>query len=472
MKIKDFFPSAISDHEITALVTHSQAVQPGSIFFAIVGYEHDGHLYIDEAIENGAITIVVEKQHFIVVPDHINLIYVNNCRKELARIARRLYRDALVNLPLIAITGTNGKTTVATLLFRYLRYLGKHALLIGSNGNFYDEIAYETNNTTPELLVTYQLINRHRANLQYVVMEVSSQAIRELRVLGLEFRAVLITNISQDHFDYHPNWEDYLFSKGQLLAQLRQDKCSVILNHQSPYFRFFDQLTIESCESFGVGGGDYRGNLLKSNLTETRFSVCHNGKEVVLSLPLPGDFNMENCLAVYALATALELEMERFPDYLQTKPDVPGRMELYLIKKRLVVIDYAHTPEAVRSVLSFLKGQVENRLLVVMGCGGQRDRKKRPLMASYALQYGDWVYFTQDNSRGEPWSQIIDDMLTKCSDTNYSVFPERPQALLAVMAESNRDDTIVLLGMGHEKYQTPEGPRSDYELMKGMQADD
>lgn len=467
MDIKEIYPNILYDHFITSLATHSLKVKSGSVFFAILGHKQDGHEFINNAISNGALTIVLENSSYIIQNIKVNFIVVQNARKELAIVSKKLYQTSLNKKTLIAITGTNGKTSVSTLIFKYLRFLKINALLIGSNGLFYNEEGYETTNTTPDLLTIYQMIERYHEKVQYVIIEISSQAIRELRVLGLDFNLVLVTNISQDHFDYHPNWEDYVFSKGILLIGIPNDESHhIIVNCESIYYRFFDNLTMLRLISFGLNNGDYHANIIKENLDETIFYIITKEKDILITTSLVGEFNVENILAFYSVIETLKISSNLIPSFLSHNPPIAGRMERYQILNRRIIIDYAHTPEAVNHLLSFIRKETTNKLRVVIGCGGRRDRKKRPLMAENALKFSDKVYFTEDNSRGESFDQIISDMLTNTQFKNYEIIPKREDAIIKALSESLHGEVIALVGMGYERYQSSLGLVTDYDIIK------
>lgn len=466
MNIKQIYPKILYDHKITELVIHSSKVKEGVVFFALPGYLSDGHLFIDEAINKGALTIVLEKREYIREGKRVNFILVDNIKKELAKVASIFYQNVVENKKIIAITGTNGKTTVSTLLFNYLKLINIDVLLIGSNGIFYQNDIIQTSNTTPDLLTIYQAINQFHNKLSIIIIEISSQAIRDLRVLGLAINLVLITNISQDHFDFHPSWEDYVFSKGILLINLPNDENHhIIINRETPYYFFFDNLTLNKVRSFGINSGDYQAEILFESLNFTKFNIIDNGLSIPIQTNLVGRFNVENILAFYAIIDVLGLSKEKLTTFL-SNVFVLGRLEQHLIKKRIIIIDYAHTPVATDKLLSFLKDVSSKRILTVIGCGGRRDRLKRPLMAKAAVKYSDKVYFTEDNARGESFEQIISDMLQDINQSNYEVVEKREEAIIKALAESEEEDIIALVGMGYEQYQTSIGNQSDLEVVR------
>lgn len=465
MRIKEIYPELPFDHEITSLTTNSKEVISGSVFIALAGQKHDGHDYIFEAITQGAKTIIYEKALSLTMPNNINFYRTHNAKKEVAKLASKFYHNLWDDLVIIGITGTNGKTTVSTLIYQYLTFLNQPSLLIGSNGSKYIDYYWPLVNTTPDILTIYRLVKLCKHNLKYVILEVSSQAIRELRILGIPFDVVAITNISQDHFDYHKTWDDYLFSKGLLLTQLRPNGLAIV-KREMESFKFFDSLTINRIISFGKYVGDIKYNVKRLSLQGSTFTLVFQDEVIELSTPLVGEFNIENIACFYAIVKGLYLAVTMLANFLKDVSNIPGRMEQVNIKQRTIIIDYAHTPIAVSQVSSFLKKWTQGRLLIVLGCGGERDRTKRPLMLGNALTFGDLVYITEDNSRSEAFTQIVDDMLKGNNATHYQVIENREQAIQTAMENSQPLDIIAILGMGIDSYQYNGKTVTDFEIVK------
>lgn len=467
MKIKDIYPHAVFDHEIFDIVHHSKEVFENCVFVAIPGSRHDGHDYIFEAIAKGAKTVIHEKDWLFSIPQNINFVKVENAKKELARLLKILYGDLWKDLIVIGITGTNGKTTVSSLIYHYLSFMNLPTLLIGNNGSKFGDLYWPLVNTTPDLVTIYRLVKLCRPNLKYVILEVSSQAIRELRILGIAFDVAAITNISQDHFDYHPSWDDYLFSKGLLLTRLKPGGIAV-LNREMPNFPLFESLTVNSVISFGKNNGDIKYQVISSSLKGLELALTSEGQTIMLKSPLPGEFNGENLACFYAIGLALGVNFSEIASFTDEFGPVKGRMEKFFVRKRLIVIDYAHTPEAVRQVAEFLRTETLQKLYIVIGCGGERDRLKRPLMLKWALENASWVYVTEDNSRNEPFSQIAADMTKNQSLANYTVIPKRSKAIQTAFANSTAGDIIAILGMGNDCYQEEGQILTDETVVKRM----
>ncbi len=468
MRVKNLYMNKLikNNHRVAKVCDKSEEVIVGAIFVAYKGYTTDGNQFINEAICKGARTIITE--HECSVPENVNLIVVDNAKKELAYIMSVLYKHLLNRLKIIGITGTNGKTTVTSILFQYLRYLKKSVVMFSSMGNYIDDEYYTTNNTTPGITNIYELIRKANFHNGYALIEISSQAIRELRIMGIKFDVVIITNVTHDHLDYHKNLSDYLFSKGLLLNQLRDANSMVILNHDSKYYNFYQNLTINHNVSFGSTSGDYHINIEKMDLLNTIFKITYFENEIKLITNLLGEYNTENIAAVFACLDVLKVDLKRFPTFLQNLPPINGRMNVSRWQNRTIVIDYAHTPEAVRKTLVMLSKLKPKRLLIVIGCGGNRDRLKRPLIGEYACEFGDIVYFTEDNSRNEPFEQIILDITQDLTSANYLVIEKRNGAIRQAVLDSNEEDIILLMGKGLEKTYVDVLARrmSDEEMIK------
>ncbi|HHU24613.1 MAG: UDP-N-acetylmuramoyl-L-alanyl-D-glutamate--2,6-diaminopimelate ligase [Bacilli bacterium] len=466
MKIKELYPMLTYDHEISSIVHHSQEVYENAVFVAIVGYNHDGHDFIFEAIAKGAKTIIHEKEWFYPFPQNVNFHRVENAQKELAWLLQQVYSSIWDDLTVIGITGTNGKTTVSTMVYHYLTYLDYPTLLIGSNGCKYVDYYWPLVNTTPDIVTIYRLVKQCKAKLKYVIIEVSSQAIRELRIQGIQFDLVAITNISQDHFDYHHTWDDYLFSKGLLLTKLKPAGIAIV-KREMPFFSFFNGLTINPVKSFGKNLGDIRYQITSSSLKGLKMTFTHLNTLQIES-PLTGEFNAENIACFYTICIYLSLKLAPLIEFLKDFGTIKGRMEQFPLNQRLIVIDYAHTPEAVKQVAVFLKTQSKNRLFVVLGCGGERDRLKRPLMLRFALENAEWVYITEDNSRSEAFEEIVADMTHNQILNNYTVIPKRSLAIKKALEKSTEKDTIAIIGMGSDWYTEAEELVTDEIIVKRM----
>ncbi|HHU80808.1 MAG: UDP-N-acetylmuramoyl-L-alanyl-D-glutamate--2,6-diaminopimelate ligase [Bacilli bacterium] len=481
MLITKLYPNARHLHFVTGIKSKSYNCTPGDIFVAIPGSTVDGFDYVDQAIALGAKTIVTERTDaFERLPNFKgNIIIVDDAKRELSRIAKRFYKKWLRGITVIGITGTNGKTTLSTLTYQYLRSINIGVILIGTNGNYINDEYYETVNTTPNILEIYSLLRKakkDRKKIKYLIMEVSSQAIKEMRVLGLEFNIVLLTNLGRDHLDYHKTIDDYKYSKGLLIARMKQKKNNyVILNRDSPYYRFYHQLSLANIKTFGLYQADYQADIQYESLEGTKIKLKINGVLYDLYTKLLGRFNVYNILAIIAILDSIKLFSENVIKFFEKELHIDGRMEVYTICKRKVIIDFAHTPEGIKEVLLFLNKVKEKRLIALIGCGGDRDQTKRPLIGGITTELADLVYFTEDNSRNEPTTEIINDMIKGAKSENYVVIPSRKDAIKAALGISEVGDIIVLLGKGHEPYMITNNvyyPYSDKEEVLSFPKED
>lgn len=455
MLITKLYPKASYLHWVAGIKSKSYNCVPGDIFVAIPGAQVDGFDYVEQAITLGAKTIVTEHQDAFERLPHFkgNIIIVDDAKRELSRLASLFYRKYLKGITVIGITGTNGKTTVSTLVYQYLRKLKINVILIGTNGNYINDEYFETKNTTPNILEIYALIRKSKEKIKYLIMEVSSQAIKEMRILGLPFNIVLLTNLSQDHLDYHKTFDDYKYSKGLLIARtLPRKKNYVILNRDMPDYRFFYQLSLVQVKTFGLHQADYQADIQYESLEGTKLKLNIKGVIYDVFTKLLGRFNVYNILSFIAIIDTLHLFSDQVLRFLESDLHIDGRMEVYQIKGRKVIIDYAHTPEGIKEVLLFLNKVKEKRMISVVGCGGNRDQSKRPLIGTITSELSDIVFFTEDNSRFEDPNQIIEAMIQGVQKENYQVIPNRKEAIKAALKTSEEGDIIVLLGKGHEPY--------------------
>jgi UDP-N-acetylmuramoyl-L-alanyl-D-glutamate--2,6-diaminopimelate ligase len=309
----------------------------------------------------------------------------------------------------------------------------------------------------------YSLIRSSKGSISYLVMEVSSQAVREMRVLGLEFNIVLLTNLSQDHLDYHKTFDDYKWSKGLLISRVQDKKENyVILNHDIPYFSFFHQLSLAKTVTFGLNKADYQARINEESIEGSDLTVTVDNVEHRFFLHLLGTFNVYNALSFLAIIDCLHLFEPDVITFLSQDLKIDGRMEMYDIRERQVIIDFAHTPEGIREVLTFLNMIKRKRIISIIGCGGDRDRSKRPLMGQITSELSDLVYFTEDNSRNEDPHNIISDIIAGVLRDNYVVEIDRKKAIRKAFEDSKEGDIIAILGKGHENYLITNNLKTHY----------
>ncbi len=443
------------DPDVRAVAYDSRNVRPGSVFVAIPGTVVDGHRFIDQAIALGAIAVVVEKEYpGLSVPQ----VVVKDTRRALAEIAGRFFNYPSRRLKLLGVTGTNGKTTTAYLLESIFHQAGRRTGLIGSIEYRIAGERYEADRTTPESLDLQQILAAMvNAGVEVAVIEVSSHALALGRVDGCRFAGRIFTNLSQDHLDYHADLEDYFAAKARLFVDQDFGSGAVLVNCDDEYGR---RLLIDvGGRSFGK---DPQADYSISRVAYGGDSMCYElkGRHGVLEVacPLLGDFNVSNSAAAAALALELGVDGEDVAAGIAALRKVPGRFESINCDQDFhVLVDYAHTPDGLEKVLTAARELAAgHRLIAVFGCGGDRDKGKRPLMGRIGATLSDVAVVTSDNPRSEPPRAIIDDILAGIGvvdRTHTKVKVEREEAIVYAIGEAHSGDVVVIAGKGHENYQ-------------------
>ncbi|GGN49258.1 UDP-N-acetylmuramoyl-L-alanyl-D-glutamate--2,6-diaminopimelate ligase [Oceanobacillus indicireducens] len=454
--------------EITAIYTDSRQVTPGSLFICIEGFQTDGHLYVQDAIEKGARVIIAEKE----VESKVPVIYVNDSVRALAIIASAFYDSPTTALPLIGITGTNGKTTVSYLLDAIYNHFGKKTGVIGTIHNKVGERLKETNNTTPDALILQQLFHDMRnSGVEQVIMEVSSHGLDLGRVYGCDFDTVIFTNLSQDHLDYHKNEFNYFFAKSQLFSRLGNTydgrrKYSII-NADDKYVGMLKKTSAFPTITYGIDSeADVMADDIELSQDCTIFQLKTPVGTVKITSRLTGKFNIYNMLAAASAALINDIPLHIIKDTLQVVPPIPGRFETVDFGQPFgVIVDYAHTPHAVKNILETCKELKTGKLYCVLGCGGDRDPAKRPLMAREAVWHADYAIFTSDNPRTEDPRAIIDDMVQALDgyEQTYEIIIDRKAAIEKAMSIAEAGDLVVIAGKGHETYQEIAGEKYPFD---------
>ncbi len=436
----------------------SRKVTPGSIFVAIRGEKFDGHEYIDTAIKNGATLIIAEKQ--VAIPAAVKLIQVQDSRLELAKLSSEFYGNPSSKLKIIGVTGTNGKTTVTHLVQALLTANAKNTALLGTMGlKLSPEAAYQDmGNTTPQSKEVHKILAELvDKKYEYLTMEVSSHALEQQRVAGIQFQTAIVTNLTQDHLDYHVTMDNYFRAKARIFDQVND---SVILNADDEYYsRFKSAAMNHKVISFGVyNNADYMAKNIQYTNAGLSYDLIVDGKELGhINMKLNGQFNVYNSLAAIVVASLEGMEFSLIQRTLAEIPPVTGRFEVIKTEHSpFCIVDYAHSPDGILNVLKgareLTKGKA--RLICLFGCGGDRDITKRPKMAKIAYELADFVYVTSDNPRSEDPDQIIADILTGMPDLNkVKVIPDRRQAIQEAVLNANINDVLVVAGKGHEDYQ-------------------
>lgn len=424
--------------------TDSRKVKKGDIFVALKGINSDGDIYIEKAIENGASKIVCEKGSY-----SVETLNVDNPRKYLLKELKKMYRSYLEKMTIIGITGTNGKTTSAYLLSELLNHSGNKSAYIGTIG-FYVGLERKAilNNTTPDVCDLYELLlNAYEEGCKYVVLEVSSQGLAYGRLEGIPFNCAIFTNLTQDHLDYHKTMENYALAKQKLFKYLKEDGFAVI-NYDDPYKEYY-LLGKNYNITYGFDGGDYRILDFNINLFGTVFRYKYKDTISEIKTNLIGKYNINNLLVALIVLEQLKIKIDK--TFLSELESPSGRMEMVNYKNNLIVIDYAHTPDAMEKIISTVKEATKGNIYVVFGCTGSRDRLKRPIMAKMATEMCKYAIFTSDDLHEETFEQIIDDMIDGLSNTNYEVCKDRREAIYRGILKLKENDVLLILGKGHEE---------------------
>lgn len=442
--------TAADDLEIREVRYDSRAVQAGDLFVAIRGFATDGHQYISKALEQGAVAVVCEE-----APEGAPAVVVENARQALAEIAANRFGHPADSMVMLGVTGTNGKTTTTYLVKHMLEDAGHKVGLIGTNQNLIGDEMIETERTTPESYELHALFARMRdAGCTHVIMEVSSHSLVLDRVYGIPFAVGAFTNLTQDHLDFHKTMEEYRKAKAMLFAisekgviNLDDDAAQAMLaDAKCPCLTF-------SCEK---DAADLTAKNICLHADGVEFVATTKGELARVKLPIPGHFSMENALAALGIVLQTGMSLADAAHSLATATGVKGRVEVVPTDTDYtVLIDYAHTPDGVENVLRAVRGFAKGRVIALFGCGGDRDRTKRPKMGKIAADLADFCVVTSDNPRTEDPKAIIDDILEGMQGTKtpMEVIVDRPEAIHWALAHAKKDDVIVLMGKGHETYQ-------------------
>ena len=458
--------------------TDSRLVKDGDIFVAVKGTAYDGHDFIEKALANGARYIVCQQdgQHSIPNSRHESVI-VDDTTETAAILAQAASGNPASKLTNLAVTGTNGKTTVAFLVRSIISRAGQKCGLIGTV--MYDTCSgniYQAPLTTPDCLdIAAKQQEMVKNGAKYMVIEASSHALSQNRLAQVSFKAAAFTNLSGDHLDYHKTKEDYLAAKTRLFSALAPDAVAV-LNKQSPEAELIAAQTGTRLLWYAIGEkADITAHIESMDVTGTIFTLEYAGQSSIVRTPLPGLYNVSNCLAAAGLCLAAGFDLETVTTGLSALKTIPGRLEKIEGGDFSVIIDYAHTDDALKNVLTTLKPLCKGKLRVVFGCGGDRDKTKRPRMAKVAEELADFIIVTSDNPRTEDPNEIIKDIITGFEnypaedtigntknnrDTQYAIRntiiiePDRKKAIELAIKNAVKDDIVLIAGKGHEDYQT------------------
>jgi UDP-N-acetylmuramoyl-L-alanyl-D-glutamate--2,6-diaminopimelate ligase len=454
-----------TDINVAAIRIDSRQVTKGDVFVAIRGVQSDGHQYVNKAVELGAVAIVTEELPKETIAG-VTYIVVNNTHEAVAYMAHQFYGLPSEKLKLVGVTGTNGKTTIATVLFKLFTQLGYRCGLVSTVQNQIGEAIIPATHTTPDAVSLNALLKQMLdEGCTHVFMECSSHAIHQHRITGLHFAGGIFSNITHDHLDYHKTFEEYIKVKKSFFDHLSTDAFAIsnaddkrgeVMLQNTPAKKYFYSLKTVA---------DFKGKILENALTGLVMQV----NEQQVHFRLIGEFNAYNLLAVYGAAICLGEESETVLTALSLLSGAEGRFD-YSISNGLIIgiVDYAHTPDALENVLMTIRKlrTGHEQIITVVGCGGDRDKTKRPVMAQTACDLSDKVILTSDNPRTEDPAQILQDMeqgLNSAAKRKYISIADRKEAIKTAVSYANKDDIILVAGKGHEKYQDINGIKHPFD---------
>lgn len=473
-ELKDIIPShlrykSLNNTAIEGIAYDSRNVKRNYLFFAIKGIKTDGHDYIEAAIKNGAISILYQEYHNIdeIIKKHASICFikVNNIRHVLAFVSSMFFNEPTKYIETVGVTGTNGKTTTTYLISEIVKRHNKKSTLIGTINNIIGDTVVKTNLTTPNSLDIQNIFYKSKeSSIQNAVMEVSSHALEFNRCDYINYDAVIFSNITKDHLDYHITMENYINAKLKvfdLLEKSSKNKKVAIINKHTDYYEKIDSyiknLGIDIV-TYGLDKyADYYAEIVSLDIKKIEYKFFIRGEFIKnVSLKLLGDFNVLNSLSALAYANEYGFDIETSINAIKNI-QVPGRFEIVTENHHnfIVAVDYSHTPDSLENILKTARLLNPNRVIVIFGCGGDRDRLKRPIMASIAATYSDKAFLTLDNQRTESVDQIIADIEKgfQGKDFDYTKILDRKLAIETAINEAQENDIIIIAGKGHETYQ-------------------
>lgn len=441
----------------------SRKVNEGDIFFCITGFKVDGHDFALSAVNNGAAVIVCERENVIEGLSDCIVVMVEDSRKALAVASSNFYGEPSKKLKMIGITGTNGKTTSTFMMKAILEEAGYKVGLIGTVANYIGDKKLASHRTTPESLELHQLLKEMVENdVEYCVMEVSSHSLALSRVYGIEFTVGIFTNLTQDHLDFHKTFENYYNSK---LILFKNSRVSIINSDDDYGLRILRDIS-SSKITYGLNNSCTitAGNInMRSNGTD--FLMKYNDKDINVNLNIPGRYNIYNALGSAAACLNEGVSLLNVQKGLD-RVFVPGRCEIVSKHYNLdfeIIIDYAHSPDGLENILKTAREFTNNRLISVFGCGGDRDKTKRPIMGNIASELSDIAIVTSDNPRTEEPLSIIKEILTGIKKDNYEIIENRKDAIKRAIEIARKGDVVVVAGKGHEDYQELKDKRIHFD---------
>ncbi|MDH4231917.1 MAG: UDP-N-acetylmuramoyl-L-alanyl-D-glutamate--2,6-diaminopimelate ligase [Nitrospirota bacterium] len=461
--------------DISGLSYDSRKTRTGHLFFALAGEHADGHSFIGKALQNGASAVVYEKPGFYAgegVMQPVTWIRVKDGREALALASHNFYGRPSGSLQVIGITGTNGKTTITYLIKSILEEWGQKTGLIGTIQYMIRDAIYDATHTTPEALEFQALLHEMlEAGCGYVVTEVSSHALAQKRVDGTVFRGAVFTNLTRDHLDFHKTMENYFEAKTRLFTELLAPDAASVINYDDPWGRRLTGLIRGTLYTYGLEpGADLLAADIHDSFSGLKFTLTMRGKKYDVVSPLMGLPNVYNILSAAGLSLSLGVPPEVILEGIRKAEPARGRFEkVDAGQEFLAVVDYAHTGDALERLIYTARGLTRAKIITVFGCGGDRDRGKRPQMGAIATRLSDFVIITSDNPRSEKPEDIIREIEAGAVRRNYLVEPDRKEAIQRAVLMAGKDDIVLIAGKGHETYQEVGGKRysfSDREVLE------
>lgn len=459
--------ASVKEEDITSIVMDHREVKRHSMFVCIVGFQTDGHLYAQKAVENGATVIISEKK---LQMNDVLVIQVRNTTHALAMLAAKFYHYPSLDVPLVGITGTNGKTSTSYILETIFQQSHQKVGVIGTIQLKIANQTYSLNNTTPHALDLQRVFRQMiEADVEVIIMEVSSHALELGRVLGCNFDVAACTNITRDHLDFHETYDNYLQAKTKLFTGLGhtygERKKYAVLNLDDPSYEAMIHEVHHPLLTYGLTEeADVRATKITYDMQETSFHLITPVGEVEITSPLIGKFNVYNMLAATAIALTQQIPLITIKRALEAVTSVAGRFEQVKAGQDFtVIVDYAHTPDSLQNVLETVQLFATKSVYIVVGAGGDRDKQKRPLMGEIAVSHSNEVVFTADNPRTEKVATILQQMTQSLRQTNYKIIEDRRHAIEWVIQQAETGDVVIIAGKGHETYQEVDGIRYPFD---------
>lgn len=474
-----------ASNDVSSLCADSRKIETGCVFVAIKGYSVDGHNFIEEAVDKGAIGLVVQDESL--VPERYKgaLVQVEDTREALDRLASRYYGNPADHLFCVGVTGTNGKTSVAYFVEKLLKHFQWDTGVLGTVDHHLNHHVWESQLTTPDAITLHKRLNEFRVlGAQAVCFEVSSHALVQKRVDGIPFDVAVFTNLTRDHLDYHKTMGEYFLAKERLFSDVlwssKSKKSLAVINNDDEYGKKIRVAESAQVWTYGKSDADFTYTDVEDSFSGTSFYLTTPRASGRVFLPVIGEHNVANAVAAIAVAMFAGASLETCIQALESFSGAPGRLErVRAVKDRFVFVDYAHTDDALRNVLSSLASVRDSQkekvdIITVFGCGGDRDKGKRSLMMKTAEKFSDKIFLTSDNPRTEDPRQILDDALEGASDSLKSsdklvVEVDRKKSIERALIEGKPGDVILIAGKGHEDYQiigTEKLPFSDFKVVE------